>query len=133
MVFNVTNTPNNGGAWKATINLYQNAAPKTVTPPLSKRVTVNTVDLATGKRVSSKIVSSEGEGWVTFDVTALVTRWLRQPRSNQGLRIRVEGKNWSESVNFEYDWKSISPGPLLVLYTENVTNSGPTRYVSRTQ
>ena len=133
MVFNVTNTPNNGGAWKATINLYQNAAPKTVTLPLSKRVTVNTVDLATGKRVSSITVSSEGEGWVTFDVTALVTRWLRQPRSNQGLRIWVEGKNWSESVNFEYDWKSISRGPLLVLYTENITNSGPTRYVSRTQ
>ena len=131
MVFNVTNTPNNGGVWKATINLYQKNSTQNGHSPLSKRVTVATLDLATGKRVSSQTVSSEGEGWVTFDVTALVTRWLRQPRSNQGLSIRVEGKKWSESLNFEYDWKSISRGPLLVLYAENVISSGPIRYVSR--
>ena len=133
MVFNVSHTPDNEAVWKATVNLYKKAAPKTTTSPLGKRVTVATLDLATGKRVSSQTVSSEGEGWVAFDVSALVTRWLRQPRSNQGLRIRVEGKIWSESVNFEYDWKSISRGPLMVLYADNISNSDAIQYVSSTQ
>ena len=77
--------------------------------------------------MASQNVSTRTQQWLVMDITSLVTRWLQQPHTNQGVRIRTgtrkdKLKGLMESSLFEHNLQNTAFAPVLVLYTNESDN-----------
>lgn len=90
------------------------------------------IDIINGRNnrvISSRLLSSTAHGWITFPLTKIVSRWVRKPHKNNGIRINVKrlykakvGKQLEETLQFGTK-NSFRREPMLVVFSKRTKGS----------
>ena len=81
--------------------------------------------------ISSRILSTRAHGWITFPLTKTVSRWVRKPHKNYGIRIQIKqfynkagGGQQPQEAALQFGTKnSFRREPMLVVFSKRIKGS----------
>ncbi|CAD5123285.1 DgyrCDS11644 [Dimorphilus gyrociliatus] len=74
--------------------------------------------------LDSKLVSINAVGWISFDITRALKKWIRKPSSNLGLELWVEGTTVDKKSE-----KTVRKTNVVCQNLENPTRRDPVLFV----
>lgn len=152
MVFNISNIPAEEilNAAELRVFLDKHSAINTTNKIVRHKIEVHEImqpGSANGEAITRLIdvkhVKAINETWVSFDIHPAVLKWLKTPKMNHGLEVRVSSKLSPSSSNFKHvrlrrsasltDSEWHTQRPILVTYTDDQIQSRTKREVNESE